>query len=232
MRIIVTRRPLERQRGTFSCAQNGGSCAGSSSLTSAWTCTFPLWYVADPTDGTATTTQYYNQAWAAAVQATNYVGMPSTITQSASTNTVQSFLASQLNTPAINFGSLARRIDDADARGNDDAFRTRQSRTERTLYGVSMCVYLSGVVRFRRHRPFRSARSSTQHRSLPTVRDVHSRRIPAASLAIQIPKSTSTATSSLGTTFWGLSIPGTIQLSGAYTGQNTFIAVRSSPSAW
>ena len=55
---------------------------------------------------------------------------------------------------------------------------------------------------------------------------------PGNLFAIQIPKSTSTATSSLGTTFWGLSVPGTIQLSGAYTGQNTFIAVRSAPGAW
>ncbi len=124
---------------SFSCSQNGGSCAGSSSLTSAWTCTFPMWYVTDPTDGTATSTQYWNQAWLAAVQATNYLGMASPITQGANTNTVQSFLASQLNTPAINFGSLAPGSSTVTTSATTTLSELGNVGLNETLYGANMC---------------------------------------------------------------------------------------------
>ena len=214
----------------WSCSQNGGSCSGSSSVTSQWTCTFPLWYVADPTDGSATSTQYFNQGWYAAVQATSYVGGTSTITQSAATNTVNSLLASQLNTPAIAFGALAP--------GSSTPTSATTSLSElgniglnETLYGVSMCpTYPSCPVSTTSTIPVGSIVYATSN--VPYASGTSLVVNPGSLLAIQIPKSTSTATSSLGTTFWGISVPGTIQLSGAYTGQNTFVAVRSTPSSW
>ncbi len=215
----------------FSCSQNVGSCSGSSSITSQWTCTFPLWYVADPTDGTATSTQYYNQAWAAAVQATNYLGTTSTITQGATTNTVLSFLASQLNTPAISFGALPPGSTTPTLAATTTMSELGNLGLNETLYGVDMCPTYPGC-------------PSSPTSTIPAGSIAYASSAVAYALgnslaynpgnlfAIQIPKSTSTATSSLGTTFWGLSVPGTIQLSGAYTGQNTFIAVRSAPGAW
>jgi len=213
------------------CVQNGGSCAGSSSITSQWTCTFPLWYVTDPTDGTATGTQYYNQGWAAAVQATNYIGITSTIVQGASTNTVMSFLASQLNTPAISFGALPPGSTTPTLAATTTLSELGNLGLNETLYGVSMCPTYPGCpVSTTSTIPVGSiayASSAVAYASGASL-TVN----PGTLFALQIPKSTSTATSSLGTTFWGLSVPATIQLSGAYTGQNTFIAVRSSPSAW
>ena len=215
----------------FSCSQNGGSCAGSSSITSQWTCTFPLWYVADPTDGNASTTQYYNQAWTSAVQATNYLGTTSTITQSASTNTVTSFLASQLNTPGINFGALAPGSTTPTLAATTTLSELGNLGLDETLYGVSMCpTYPSCPVSTTSTIPVGSiayASSGVAYGS-----GVSLLVNPGALFGIHIAKSTSTATSSLGTTFWGISVPATIQLSGAYTGQNTFVAVRSSPGTW
>jgi hypothetical protein len=213
------------------CAQNGGSCSGSSSLTSAWTCTFPLWYVADPTDGTSTTSQYWNQAWAAAVQATNYLGMASPVTQSASTNTVQSFLASQLNTPSISFGALPPGSSTPTTAAATTLSELGNIGLNETLYGTSMCSTYPGCpVSATSTIPVNSIVYATS--VVPYGSGVALAANPGNLLAIQIPKSTATTTPSIGSTYWGLSIPGTIQLSGAYTGQNTFIAVRSSPSSW
>lgn len=215
----------------FSCSQNGGSCAGSSSITSQWTCTFPLWYVADPTDGTATSTQYYNQAWAAAVQATNYLGATSTVIQGTATNTVLSFLASQLNTPGISFGALSPGSTTPNASATTTLSELGNVGLNETLYGTSMCSnYPSCPVSATSTIPVNQlvyASSGVLYASATSLA-VN----PGTLFPIQIQKSTSTATSSLGTTFWGISIPSTIQLSGAYTGQNTFVAVRSSPSSW
>jgi len=213
------------------CTQNGGSCAGSSSITSQWTCTFPLWYTADPTDGTVTSTQYAGQGWYAAVQATNYLGGTSTVTQSAATNTVLSFLASQLNSPAISFGALAPGSSTPNASATTTLSELGNVGLNETLYGTSMCSnYPSCPVSTTSTIPVNQlvyASSGVLYASAtPLVVN------PGALFPIQIQKSTSTATSSLGTTFWGISIPSTIQLSGAYTGQNTFVAVRSAPSTW
>jgi hypothetical protein len=213
----------------YSCSQNGGSCSGSSSITSQWTCTFPLWYVADPTD--ASNTQYYGQGWYAAAQVANYLGSTSTVVQSASTNTVNSLLASQLNTPAIAFGALSPGSSTPTTSATTTLSEMGNLGLNETLYGVSMCpTYPSCPVSTTSTIPVGSIVYATA--SVPYASGTSLLVNPGALLAIQIPKSTSTATSSLGTTFWGISVPGTIQLSGSYTGQNTFVAVRSASSTW
>jgi hypothetical protein len=50
-------------------------------------------------------------------------------------------------------------------------------------------------------------------------------------LDINVKKSTTT-TSARGVTYWGIRIPSTITLAGAYTGENTFYGVVSSPAQW
>lgn len=215
----------------WSCTQNGGSCSGSSSITSQWTCTFPLWYVADPTDGTVTSTQYYNQVWEAAVQATNYLGGTSTVTLGANTNEVQSLLASQLNTPAINFGSLEPGSTTLPGAASTTLSELGNVGLNETLYGVSMCAnYPTCPVSTTSTIPVGSIAYASSGVSFASSTPLVVN--PGALFGIQIQKSTSTATSSLGATYWGLSVPGTIQISGAYTGQNTFVAVRSSPTSW
>jgi hypothetical protein len=215
----------------FNCTQNGGSCAGSSSLTSAWTCTFPLWYVTDATDGTATSTQFFNQGWGTAVQATNYVGISSPVVQGATTNTVLSFLASQLNTPNINFGSLAAGSTTPTLAASTTLSELGNLGLNETLYGVPMCTtYPTCLVSTTSTIPVGQLAYATSAVTYASGTSLIAN--PGALLAIQIAKSTSTATSSLGATMWGISIPSSIQLAGAYTGQNTFIAVRSSPATW
>jgi hypothetical protein len=215
----------------YSCSQNGGSCAGTSSVTSQWTCTFPLWYFADPTDGTATSTQYYNQNWIAAVQASNYKGATSAAVTSANTSTVLSFLASQLNTPSINFGSLNSGSSTPTLAATTSMSELGNLGLNETLYGVSMCTnYPNCPVSTTSTIPVGQIAYATS--AVSYASGVSLQVNPGSLLAIQINKSTSTVSSSIGSTYWGLSVPSSIILAGAYTGQNTFIAVRSNPSSW
>jgi hypothetical protein len=157
--------------------------------------------------------------------------MTSTVVTSANTSTVLSFLASQLNTPSINFGSLSSGSTTPTLAQTTTLSELGNLGLNETLYGTSMCTtYPSCPVSTTSTIPVGQityATSGVVYAS-GTALLVN----PGALLAIQIPKSTSTATSSLGATYWGISVPSSILLAGNYTGQNTFVAQRSAPSSW
>jgi hypothetical protein len=55
---------------------------------------------------------------------------------------------------------------------------------------------------------------------------------PGSTLALQVPKTTATSTLSNRQTYWGINVPATVNISGSYTGQNTFIGVKSPAQTW
>ena len=214
------------------CTQDGGSCAGSSSLTATWTCSFPLWYVADPTDGTlASDTQYFAQNWLASVKATSWAGPTSSLVESATGTELSSFLAYKLNTTAISYGALqpGQSVDPLSATTSLAA--TGNVGLNETLYGLDMCTTFPGcpvsttstIPIGQQHYASSGAAYASGITALVN---------PGALFALQVPKSTATSTNSSGTTFWGISVPVTIQQAGNYTGQNTFIGVKSPAQTW
>lgn len=213
----------------FSCSQNGGSCAGSSSLTSAWTCTFPLWNVADPTGGTASSSLYYAQNWLASVKATDYLGTSSVLTESATGNNVNPFLAAALGTPSISFGALAPGSSTPTLATSTIFTDLGNTGVNETLYGLDMCTTFPGCsVSATSTIPVGQIKYGSS--TLAYASGITLLTNPGALFPIQISKPT--VTSTFGNTYWGIAIPGTIQLSGAYTGQNTFVAVTSNPTSW
>src|SRR6266481_785679 len=92
----------------YTCVQDAGSCTSSSSPTATFTCTFPLQYLADATDGVnATDTQFFAQNWLSSVKATDDNAATSSFVEASIGNELSSFLAYTLNTPAISFGGLS-----------------------------------------------------------------------------------------------------------------------------
>jgi hypothetical protein len=88
---------------TNSCVQDGASCSGNTDPTSTWTCTFPLQYYAD---ATVAVSKFPSENWLADVKATDD-NSSDTGWVTASTGTeMGQFLAYNLNTPSINYGSL------------------------------------------------------------------------------------------------------------------------------
>ncbi len=216
----------------YSCSQDAGSCSGSSSLTATWTCTFPLWYVADPTDGvTSSTTQFLGQNWLTSVQATDDQGATSSLVEGSTGNEVASFLAAQLNTASINFGSLSPGTGNSTLATSTVFLATGNVGLDQTLYGVDMCPsYPSCPVSTTSTIPVGQIQYATS--ALAYGSGVALLVNPGATLDINIPKSTATSTQASGSDFWGIAVPSTIQLSGNYTGQNTFIGVESPAQNW
>jgi hypothetical protein len=89
----------------LSCTASTTSCTGSSDTTQVYDCTFPLWYIADPTDQ-ASTSLYAGQDWRAAVKAIDDDAASSTLTQSSIGQELIAFLSMALDTAIIPYGSL------------------------------------------------------------------------------------------------------------------------------
>ena len=87
----------------ISCTASTTSCSGSADTDMTWSCTFPLWYVADPTDAS---TPYTAQNWLAQVRATDDDAATGALSQSTVGVEVTSFLAFALNTLSIPYGAL------------------------------------------------------------------------------------------------------------------------------
>ena len=51
-------------------------------------------------------------------------------------------------------------------------------------------------------------------------------------LELNVSKSTATSSQASGVTFWGIQVPISITLAGAYTGENTFFGKVGEPSEW
>ncbi|MEK7608599.1 MAG: hypothetical protein AAB495_03390 [Patescibacteria group bacterium] len=216
-----------------SCTQDGGSCSGGSDSTATWTCTFPLWFLADPTDGSSLTdSTWFAENWLPSVRVTDDNTATSTLTEASSGNEVLSFMAYTLNTSQISYGSL-----EPGQRNDPVSQTTLFSATgnvglDQTLYGNDMCTTYpscnpvsttSTIPKGKQH----YATSGLAYASaIALIVD------PGAELELNVLKTTSTSTPANANTFWGIEIPSSITLAGDYTGQNTFIGIKGEAQSW
>ena len=215
-------------------------CTGATDTTQTWDCTFPLWYVADPTDGVASNTAFFAQDWRAAVSAIDDNNATSSFTQSSTANIeVQSFLALALNTLSIPYGQL-QPGDKTDPLVATTTIRaTGNVGIDERLTGKSMCTNFTSAVACRNSATSTVAEKNQVYATSSVTygfASSSSNRILSSTtpklLDINVKKSTTTAIQAKGVTYWGIRIPNSITLAGAYTGENTFFGVLSSPSQW
>jgi hypothetical protein len=222
----------------LTCTASTTSCTGPTDTTQIWNCSFPLWYIADPTDGGATNTPHFAQNWRAAVSVVDDNSATSTHTQSSIGQELLSFLSLTLNTLAIPYGQLepGQKTDPLVATTTISA--TGNVGLDELLTGKSMCTNYTSAVACRtsatstiadRYQVFATssvsygfATSSGRTLSSTTQKE----------LEINVRKSTSTSVTATGRTYWGISIPSTITLAGSYTGQNTFYGKVNEPAQW
>jgi hypothetical protein len=230
----------------LSCTASTTACSGPTDQTTAYSCTFPLWFVADPTDGTATSTQYSADNWKAQVRAVDDDFATGTPSQSASGVELLSFLAIDLLDFFIPYGSLEPGQDSDDAYANlgaGPASTTVQATgnvgLDTNLLGTSMCPTYTGGTPCNNSatstiddfRQVFTATSSATYASASTSGNNLS-STTAKELELNVPKSTATTTPATAKAYWGILIPGTISLSGDYTGRNTYIAVQGESAQW
>jgi hypothetical protein len=199
-----------------------------------WDCTFPLWYVADPTDGTATSTQYSAQNWLSSVIAIDDNTASSSRSESTSPVEVESLLAFALNTLTIPYGSLEPGQQTDPLSATTTIAATGNVGLDERLSGESMCInYATGL-------PCPNSATSTiaenyqvfATSSRPYAQGVALSSTTQQELEVNVPKSTATSTQATGNTVWGILVPGTLQLAGNYKGENTFTAIVGESQFW
>ena len=222
----------------LSCTASSTSCtAGGADNTVDFNCTFPIWFIADPTDGTSTDTNFFAEHWTAGVAAVDNNNATGSMSTSSTPVEMISYAAISLLTNQIAYTSIEPGTDMPTLIASTTVRSVGNTGMNQLLGGDSMCGAYSPT------NPCAVSATST----IPTAKQKYattSAAYGAASaftltgtssptlLDIRILKPTSTSTASTKQTFWGIGVPGTITLSGNYTGQNVFIGSRSAPATW
>ena len=222
----------------LSCAATTtpSDCTGDDDATQTWECTFPLWYIADPTDNFATATPYSAENWLAEVAAIDDDAATGTPQESTSGPDLLGLLAFALDTLEIPYGAIEPGSDTGTLSASTTIRATGNVGLDEELEGTSMCPsYTSST-------PCSASATSTipeseQQFATGTFAYNDARNTALSSTTIQelelnVPKSTATSTQEQRDTYWGIAIPGTITLAGDYFGQNTFYAKISEPADW
>jgi hypothetical protein len=199
-----------------------------------WNCTFPLWYIADPTDGTATSTQYPTQNWLAQVQGVDDDAAAGALSESSIGVEVTSFLAFALNTLSIPYGSLepGQQTDPLNATTTISA--TGNVGLDKNVEGESMCTTYTNST-LCPNSPTSTIPESEQVFATGTVSYASATALSSSTILeveVNVFKSTSTSTQATANAYWGIRVPGTITFAGDYFGQNTFYAVVGESVNW
>lgn len=218
----------------LSCTASSTTCAGSSDDTMLWECTFPLWFIADPTDsGTPFEAQY----WVAAVSGIDDDNATGTYATSSTPVELQSFPALDMDADSgyLVYGALEPGTDTGTLSTTTVIENQGNTGLDENLSGTSMCGYFTLAVTCQTNATstigdFNQEFASTTPVTYGSGTDLSSTTVQELELNVQ--KTTSTSTLSTGTTYWGIAVPGTIELAGDYTGLNTFAAVKAEVADW
>lgn len=217
----------------LSCTASSTSCLGNTDSDVIWSCTFPLWYLAESTDGTgiATDPPNFAQNWIASAVGFDDNSASSSKVDGTVGTELNSFLAYDVATTTISYGGLQP------GQQNDPIDRTTDLQAvgnvglDQTLYGADMCPTYPTCTGNATSTIFvnnqRYGTSSIAYASATTLL-----ANPGATLNIRVQKTTATATPQTKNTYWGIAVPGTITLSGDYFGVNTLIGVTSPSASW
>lgn len=228
--------PSELATSTWNllCTASSTSCTGSTDIDMQWNCTFPLWYIADPTDGIASTTQYSAQDWQAQVRGIDDDTAVGSFSQSTIGVEVTSFLAFALNTLSIPYGALEPGQQTDPIVATTTVSATGNVGIDKDVTGESMCTTYTGSTPCPQ-----SASSTIQEREqvFATSSVTYAQGTALSSttpqvIQINVPKSTATSTQANRNAFWGIRVPGTITFAGDYKGENTFTAILSNSTEW
>jgi hypothetical protein len=220
----------------LSCTASTTSCtAGGADDSMTVNCTFPLWFIADPTNGTTTDTAFSAQHWAAGVAGVDNNNATGSMSTSTTPVELQSLVAIGLLTNLIAYTQLEPGTNMPTLSASTTLRVLGNTGLNQLLGGDSMCgtytpstpcpVSASSTIPQSEQR---YATSAVAYGSGAVLQPTSS----PATLLNQIPKPISTSTPSTGQTFWGIAVPSAITLAGSYTGQNTFTGAISSPLTW
>ncbi len=216
------------------CTASSTSCTGSSDTTQVWNCTFPLWYIADPTSGTSTQSFYSGENWLVQVRGIDDDAASGALGESTIGVELDGLLAFALNTLTIPYGALEPGQQNDPLVATTTIAATGNVGLDKNVEGESMCTTYNAS-----NLCPTSATStipeSEQRFATGTV--TYAAASPLSSttpqqVEINVPKSTATSSQATASAYWGIRVPASITYAGEYYGQNTFYAVLGEPTQW
>lgn len=228
---------LPSETWDLQCTASSGSCtAGGGDSTMTVDCTFPLWFVADPTEGSSIAdTFYFAEHWTAGISATDDDGATSTFERGQATTTeVLAVTALNLLSPTIAYGGIEPGDDTGTLSASTTVESTGNTGLDQGLTGEAMCgTYTTGSPC--PTSPTQTIPESEQEFATSSLSYGSGTSLSSSTqydLLLQVDKTTATDSPNTGVTWWGIAVPATITLAGSYTGENTFVAVKSDPATW
>jgi hypothetical protein len=202
-----------------------------------YTCEFPLWFVADPTDpGPNTPAALAADTWSAAVAGYDDDSATSSLVAVASPVELVSFSAIDILDAEIAYGAVEPGYDTGTLSATSTAQNVGNTGLDQEVQGESMC----GTFAVGNECP-NSASSTIPENQQQFSSTTLSYGSPLAvtlssttdqEVELDVQKTTSTSTPQEGTTYWGIAVPISITLAGSYSGLNTFTARTAEAVDW
>lgn len=215
----------------LSCTASSTTCGGPSDPTQLWECSFPVWFVAEPTDASS---PFAAENWVALISGVDDNNATGTATTSSSGVELISFPAIDLITAEIPYGALEPGDNTGNLNATTSILAVGNTGLNQEVEGEAMCPG------FAVGSPCADSASSTipdfkQEFATSSVSYNSGFDLSSSTpqlLELRVPKTTSTSTPNTGVTYWGIEVPIDITVAGAYTGLNTFYAVTSGAAFW
>ncbi len=230
--------PSNAATTTWNLSCTPSACGGPTTNNIEYSCTFPLWFVADPTDEANTDIPAIlgNDSWSAAVGGIDDNALIGVIATSTGVKNLISLTALDLLSAEIPYGSL----EPGENTGTLDATTIVRSvgntGLDQELRGTSMCGGFTVLVPCA---PNPAATIPEDQQQFSTTSLAYNSPLALSlssttdtELELNVAKSISTSTPNSGTTYWGIEVPLSITLAGAYSGLNTFTAVTAEAADW
>lgn len=219
----------------LNCTASTTSCTGPQDDSILYECEFPLWFIADPTFGGPTDTPFSGENWVAAIAGIDDNTALGSTTIGGTGVDLQSLVAIDLQTAEILYSDLEPGDTMPSLTASSSIRAIGNTGLNQLLGGDDMCEGYSPSnpcpVSASTTIPADQQRYATSSVNYGDGFVLQGTTSPAL-FEIEIPKPTSTSTPIIGTTYWGIAVPGTIEIAGVYTGQNIFIGDVSAPAAW
>ncbi len=220
----------------LSCAPTT-TCASPLQDYMDYTCTFPLWFVADPTDpGPNTPALFAGDNWSVGIAGEDDDTLVGAMSTTSSPVELVSFSAIDILDAQIAYGGIEPGNDSGTLSSTSTAQNVGNTGLDQEIVGESMCGTFSVsnecITSATSTIPEDQQKFSTTSLAyVSPFAQILSSTTPNE-LELNVPKTTSTSTPNEGTTYWGIAVPITITLAGNYQGLNTFTAVTAEAANW
>ncbi len=216
----------------LTCTASTTSCTGPTDDDIIYNCTFPLWFVTDPTDAG---TPWAAENWVASVAGVDDDAAVGSLVTSSIGQELISFVALDLITAAIPYGGLEPGNNTGTLSATTTILGVGNTALDQENEGESMCTTfsvsnecdVSATSTVPENQQKFASTSLSYGSGLATTLSSSSPQ----EIELNVLKPTSTTTPTQGITYWGIAVPISITLAGSYEGLNTFTAVRSEVGA-